>query len=204
MFLKPRHKRTRSSHKRGETTAVGSAARRAQTRFAITFVVVATGLFGLYAFPYRDAGLSETWFQRYLSGYARLAGGVLALFDPAVTVAGNAINGRYALRIVKTCDAMEANLLFLAAISAYPARWLHKLMAAGLGLATLVAINVLRICSLYFIGLRWPARFDFFHTELWPLLLVATTAGLFAVWVSWLTRRSASHAPAPSPLSAIS
>jgi exosortase H (IPTLxxWG-CTERM-specific) len=148
-----------------------------QLRFVLTFVAAAAVLFSLYSFPYAENGISETWFQGYLRAYARLAGSILSIFDGQVDVAGTVIGGRYWLRIVKTCDAMEANLLFLAAVFAFPARWSRKAVAALLGIVVLVGVNVIRICSLYFIGLYLPARFELFHAELWPLLLIVFSLG---------------------------
>jgi exosortase H (IPTLxxWG-CTERM-specific) len=193
---RPRARRVRG--KRGAGVGVASPdtdrqpafsqVRRGQLRFALTFVVVAGVLFAAYAFPYAENGISERWFETYLRWYARLAGGVLGIFDGRVEVAGAVITGRYSLRIVKTCDAMEANLLFIAAIVAFPARWSKKLVAGAVGLVLLVAVNIVRICSLYFIGIYAAPRFELFHFEIWPLLLVAAAAAEFALLATWMQR----------------
>lgn len=166
-------------------------------RFALTFAALAVVLFAAYAFPYRDFGISEGWLQAYLHAYARVAGGILHIFDPRVVVDGNVVTGRTALSIVKTCDAMDANLLFLAAVLAFPAgqgaaahRWRRKLLAALAGIIAISALNVIRICSLYVIGAHFPSAFELFHVELWPLLLIVAAAGLFAVAARYLSRTS--------------
>ena len=171
---------------------------RPSLRFALTFAGLAALLFAAYAFPYREHGISEGWLHGYLRGYARVAGGILSLFDSRVAVEGNVVTGRYALSIVKTCDAMEANLLFLAAVLAFPAapspakrRWPRKLIAALVGMAAISTLNVARICSLYAVGVYFPAAFELFHVELWPLLLIATAAALFAAAARWLSRAPA-------------
>ena len=172
--------------------------RRAELRFVLTFLVVAGVLFSLYSFPYAETGLSEAWFQGYLRAYARVAGSILSLFDRQVDVAGTIIGGRYSLRIVKTCDAMEANLLFLAGVVAFPARWSRKVVAALVGIAVLVGVNVFRICSLYFIGLYLPSRFELFHAELWPLLLIVVAIVDFVAVAVWTTRGGISARGAPA------
>lgn len=158
------------------------------------------GLFlAAYAFPYAELGISERWFQGYLAAYARLAGGVLSLLGEGVRVTGTLIEGRYPLRIVKTCDAMEANLLFLAAVLAFPVPpggWKKKLAAIAIGLTILVATNVARICTLYFIGVHAPSAFELFHAELWPLLLIAIAVAAFVAYTAWLRRQPA---PVPAP-----
>src|SRR5690242_923683 len=87
-------------------------------RFAIRFASVAAFGFGLYCFPYASDGAAEEFFRAYLSLYARIAGAVLSLFEPGVTVVGAVIVGRASLEIVKNCDAMEVIILFGAALFA--------------------------------------------------------------------------------------
>lgn len=169
-----------------ENEAVSKSERRAQLRFALTFIVVAGVLFSLYSFPYRPDGTAERWFHKYLAAYAHLAGAVLSVFDRAVRVNGTVIDGRFSLNIVKSCDAMEANLLFVAAIFAWPARWRRKLTAAVLGVIALVGVNVIRICTLYAIGVHFPTAFEFFHIEFWPLLIIAVAMAEFVGFTVWM------------------
>jgi exosortase/archaeosortase family protein len=156
--------------------------------------VLSALLFTVYAFPYAEVGLSERWFRVYLSGYARVAGAVLSLFGARVEIRDNVIQGACSLRIVKTCDAMEANILFAAAVLAFPSAWNRKLLGAGTGLAILVVLNVARICTLYAVGARFPAAFDFLHEEMWPFAMTAIAATMFFLWAAW-TRRRESSAP---------
>jgi exosortase H (IPTLxxWG-CTERM-specific) len=160
-----------------------------RVRFAIGFVLIAGVLFAVYTFPYAESGVSETFFTSYLSAYARLAGHVLAPFDPSIVVRGQDIVGRYSLRIVKNCDAMEVNILFVSAVLAFPLPLRHRVIGVCLGIPALVAVNVLRICALYFIGLRSPETFEFFHLEVWPFVLVATGVGAFLAWAEWARGR---------------
>ena len=164
------------------------SARAAQRGFVLRFILIAAVLFALYSFPYAENGLSERWFDAYLSGYARIAGDVFAIFERGVIVTQNVIAGRFSLRIVKSCDAMEVNLLFCTAVLAYPARVLQKFAAVSLGLTTLVAVNVLRICCLYFAGVFLPSWFELLHFEVWPLLLVVYASALFFGWIVWVRR----------------
>lgn len=167
---------------------------RAELRFALAFGAISAVLLGVYAFPYQELGLSEAWFNGYLSGYARLVGSVLGCVDAGVHVDGTLITGRYSLRIVKTCDAMEANALFSAAVLALGGPWLKKLGALVLGLGALVAANVLRIATLYYAGALAPGTFRVLHEEVWPLVLVAFAGGAFLVAASWI-RRGVALAP---------
>jgi exosortase H (IPTLxxWG-CTERM-specific) len=182
-----------------ETAREDTTLRRSQIRFAVIFLIVAAVLFVAYSFPYQENGISERWFQRYLSAYARLAGFVLGFFDRQVSVAGNVISGHMSLKIVKSCDAMEANLLFVAAVAAWPARWHRKLVAGAVGLVVLVVVNVVRICSLYFVGARFPAAFEFLHIDLWPFLIIVVAIAQFVGWAVWMQRVPAVKAAPVGP-----
>jgi exosortase/archaeosortase family protein len=143
-------------------------------------------LFAIYCFPYAESGLAEAFFRAYLNGYASLIGRLLGLVEPAVQVIDNRIIGRTSLQIVKSCDAMEANILFAAALFAFPGARTRKLLALGSGLAVIAALNVLRIGSLYFVALHLPGSFELFHLELWPLVMIAATLVLSLSCAVWM------------------
>lgn len=162
-------------------------------RFAFGFFAIAGLLFAAYAFPYKENGISEAAFERYLELYTQAAGAVLRIIEPHVVVQGTEIVGRFPLRIVKNCDAIEINILFMAATLAFPAPWKRRLVGVLVGLPVLVMLNILRICTLYFIGIHAPSSFETFHLEIWPLLMVGATTLVFLVYVHWAQRRSAAH-----------
>ena len=172
-----------------------------QLRFALRFAAVAAALFSIYAYPYPEHGRAERWFGSYLHAYARLGGAVISVFDRTATVTGNVIAGRFSLSIVKTCDAMEANLLFIAAVVAFPGRWTRRLVAAAAGVAALVVLNVTRICSLYFVGVHAPSAFELLHIEIWPLLLVVAAAIDFGLCAWWMARPSRARLLDGAPVS---
>ena len=59
-------------------------------------------------------------------------------------------------------------------------------MGAGL----LFGINVMRIVSLYYVGVYRPAWFDWLHSEVWPLGLVGIAVGAFIMWTRWAAAAS--------------
>jgi len=161
---------------------------RFELRFALTFAAIAALLFTIYAFPFELFGATHDWLHGYLAAYARLAGGVLGLVERGLVVDDTYIQGRFALQIVRNCDAADVNILFTSALVAFPASFRAKapLLLAGVG--ALIAANVLRICSLYYVGVFLPDRFKLIHEEVWPLLLVMFTVGVFLTCVRRLER----------------
>jgi exosortase/archaeosortase family protein len=121
-----------------------------------------------------------------LAAYARLAGGVLSLFEPGIVIVGARIEGRFPMEIVRNCDAIEINILFASAVLAFPAPWRRRALALFSGLAALVLLNVLRICVLYFIGVYAPSRFAVAHEQVLPLVLVLAAALAFLACANYL------------------
>jgi exosortase/archaeosortase family protein len=154
--------------------------------FTIKFALIAAAGFALYCFPYAPDGGVAAFFDAYLSAYARVAAAVLSLFEPGVHVAGPVIVGRSSMAIVKNCDAMEVIILFSAALVAAGGPWRRAAVALALGVAVLVVLNLLRICSLYFFSVHVPGAFETIHLEVWPLMLVAFAVVQFVVCARWV------------------
>lgn len=171
-------------------TAASTLVPRLGVRFVLSYALIAGAAFTLYAFPFELFGAQRDWLAGYLRGYARLAGGVLGLFDSSVQVSGARIDGRYPLEIVRNCDAIEVNILFASAVLAFPAPFARRGPVLVVGLALLVALNVARICALYFVGVHYPGWFRVAHEEVLPLVLIAATALSFSFATRYLDARS--------------
>jgi exosortase/archaeosortase family protein len=131
------------------------------------------------------------------SGYASIAGAVLHCFDRSVQVACQDTSGRYWLRIVKTCDAMDVQILMFSAVAALPLRLSRRLVAASIIVGVVFVVNVFRICSLYYIGIYLPSSFELVHIELWPALILIIGVVSFVV-VAGKARSAEASALAPS------
>src|SRR5215831_4561408 len=85
-----------------DTDLASRAAGRARLRFAVVFGVLGLGLLGIYHYPYADGPFSRVVIVSYFEAYARAAGAVIRLFDPAVTVSGIRSAGRFSMTIVRS------------------------------------------------------------------------------------------------------
>jgi exosortase/archaeosortase family protein len=169
---------------------------RAELRFVVTFAAIAGVLFALYSFPYAEGSAARRWSDGYLRAYAHMAGSVLSLFEHKVHVSGQDIIGRYSVRIVRGCDAIDAQILLVSAVVASSAySWRRRATGAVLGFLLVTVVNVARICSLYYIGALLPSYFDFFHHEFWPLLLIVVAIAAFIAWSRMgIARAGVAHA----------
>ena len=166
-------------------------AAREGAHFALRYALIAGGLLAIYAFPFELLGAQHDWLAGYLAAYAHLAGAVLGLFESGIVVVGAHIEGRFPMEIVRNCDAIEVNILFVSAVLAFPAGWRRRLLAVAVGLPVLVLLNVLRICALYAVGVHAPDLFAVAHEQLFPLLLVAAATLAFLCCARYLRAEQA-------------
>jgi exosortase/archaeosortase family protein len=160
-------------------------------RYPLVVAAIAAPLFALYAYPYADTSAMVASMQSYLAAYAKMVGAVISLFDPNITVNGNRIVGKiFSMSIVKTCDAMEVNILLAAALAGFPMPLRRRLVAVLAACVALVALNVLRLCVLYWLGVHTPAWFERAHQVLAPFAMVACALAIFLIATLGARRRA--------------
>lgn len=117
--------------------------------------------------------------------------GVISPFD-----AGAVSNGIYlydipstfAMSIEAGCNGIEASIVLLAAILAFPASWRVKLTGILLGLLSIHVLNILRIVSLFYIG-QWDMQlFEWAHLYIWQALIMLDVFVVFLVWLRYVIR----------------
>ena len=56
------------------------------------------------------------------------------------------------------------------------------------GGAVILALNLIRVMSLYLVGVHFPNAFNTVHEEIWSVLLVIATVCLTITWIGWARR----------------
>lgn len=165
------------------STAEARAAtlRSPASRFVVRFAAFALAGFVAYGFPYAPESAVSGWFESYLRTYAEVVAVVLSLFESNVVVHGTTLIGRTTIQVVRSCDAMDANVLLGSAILASEGARARKLFMLVLALLFVASLNVTRIVSLYFALVHYPSCFDALHLEVWPLILLSGAGAAFLV-----------------------
>jgi len=114
------------------------------------------------------------------------------LFDRDANARGNVLySGRtgFGVQIEAGCNGVEAMLVLLAGMLAYPAPLRWKLAGLSIGFVAIQSLNVVRIVSLYYLG-QWDAHwFEWAHLYLWQSLIMLDA---LVVWLLWIR-----NAPGP-------
>ncbi len=136
--------------------------------------------------PFFDRAL-----YRYLEGNAWLAQAILRGLGQPVHVSEITISSpQFTMAIRRGCDAVEPTWLVCAAMLSFPAPFLHKLRGMLAAALLLQVLNLVRIVTLYWIGLHLPAFFNSAHVEVWPTAFILVAIAFFVGW-----RESADRAP---------
>lgn len=122
--------------------------------------------------------------------YGFLAAVGSALGFPVLLEGTNLASGAFRVDVAPACSGAVPSMIYLAAVVAYPASWRTKLIGAGLGLAIIQGVNLLRVILLFLIGLFAPSLFHDIHVYVAQGLVVAVAV---ATWLFWAGRYV--HAP---------
>lgn len=151
-------------------------------RFLILFVVLLLGLFTVELLQPVQDHVVIPW----TALLAKISAGIAGFFDSNVISEGkvmrDAITG-HGVSIEAGCNGVEACLLLVAAVVAYPSSLRLKFWGIALGFLAIQSVNLLRIITLYYMADWDPKVFEFFHLYLWQALIMLD---VLVVWLVWL------------------
>ena len=155
---------------------------RPDTRFIILFLAILGTTFTVVAFR----PVNDNFVVPYTSLIAQVSGAVLRIFGESATVSGCLVSSpRFAVTIYNGCNGLVTSLIFVAGVLAFPTRPAAKLIGVVGGLLAIQVINLIRIVSLFYIGIFLPDLFNDAHIFIWQSLVIL--AGV-ALWVIWANR----------------
>lgn len=157
-------------------------------RFFLLFVVLLVALFA-----FRISNFAAEHLTIPFTGVlAHISGGLIQLFDFDVAAEGvviRSLSNGFAVAIAPGCDGIEAVIILVAAVLAFPAPWKHKLAGIAIGFLAIQSLNVVRIVSLFYLGQWSRVAFDWFHLYLWQALIVLDALAVWLIWLRYLPRR---------------
>ena len=162
-------------------------------RFLVVFVVLLAVAFAFELTPFVQAHVVTPWTDAVASASAAL----MRTFDATITTSGNVIASTaspFAVSIEAGCNGVEATLVLVAAIVAFPAPWPHRLRGIAAGVVAVQALNVLRVISLFYLGRYDRDVFEWAHLYVWQALIMLD---VLIVWVLWVRLVPSRREPPP-------
>jgi exosortase H (IPTLxxWG-CTERM-specific) len=152
--------------------------------------------------PVQDAVVSP-----WTGVLATVSAGLLRIFDGSIQATGALVRSAATSKgvlIEAGCNGVEACLILVAGVVAYPASVRMRLVGIGLGFLAIQVMNLLRVISLFFLVGYSEAMFNFVHLYVWQVLIVLDVLVVWLLWVREVARRKArNHGKADQGLPAI-
>ena len=118
------------------------------TRFVTIFILLLVALFTLEML----VPVQEHVILPFTELLARLSAAIILPFDDSAIAYGKILQFKdtgFAVSIEAGCNGVEATIVLIAAIVAFPANWRARLLAIGLGFIAIQVMNLARIISLF-------------------------------------------------------
>lgn len=167
-------------------------------RFLVLFLAIQAALFGLELTPF-----AQQWFVvPWTTALAHISTAIVTFFDPNVVAIGKVMrsttNG-FAVSIEAGCNGVEATIVLVAAILAFPSPWRSKAIGLAAGIVAVQGLNILRVISLFYLG-QWNFQvFEWAHLYVWQALIMLDVLIVWLVWVRTLPATGSDAPPPPAP-----
>jgi len=150
-------------------------------RFILRYaIILAVGFFVLALRPVNDHVVNP--YTTFVAHEAKVA---LNLFGEKATVRQQVLSSpRFSVVIYNGCNGLEAILIFASGVLAFPAPLGRKVIGLVLGFLAIQVANILRVVSLFYIGVFKPAWFSAAHVFVWQSIIIVLGVVLWLVWVN--------------------
>ena len=158
------------------------------TRFLLVFCGVLGSLFAIEML----STVQQAVIQPFTVLLANVSTAVIVPFDNTVIAQGRILRDAttgFAVSIEAGCNGVEATIVLVAGIVAFPASLRHKMIAILVGFLFVQALNIVRIVSLFYLGQWNYTVFEWFHLYLWPVLIMLDVLVVFAIYLQWLGKQ---------------
>lgn len=156
------------------------------SRFIIVFFLL---LMTLFSFELLTP-VQEQLILPFTGVLANISANLIQPFDSSVIAYGKVLqfgDSGFAVSIEAGCNGVEATIVLIAAVVAFPAPWKTRLAAILLGFIAIQSVNILRIISLFYLG-NWNLEiFTWVHLYLWPVLIMLDVLVVFILYLRHLS-----------------
>jgi exosortase H (IPTLxxWG-CTERM-specific) len=155
--------------------------------FLIRFMCYLVVLFVLELLQPAQAGVIIPFTQTI----AQLCAFLVHSWDDKVIFTGiELINSQtgFAVSIQAGCNGVEAAIVLISAILAFPAPWMVRFMGVVIGFVSVQLLNIVRIISLFYLGQWNYDAFNWAHLYIWQVLIMLDVLIIFLLWLHYTPR----------------
>ena len=157
-------------------------------RFIVVFVLVLVTLFTLEMLT----PVQQHVILPFTALLAQLSAAIVLPFDSSVVAYGKILqfgDSGFAVSIEAGCNGVEATIVLIAAMLAFPSPWRLKFIGIGAGFIAIQFMNLLRIITLFYLGQWNHTAFEWAHLYIWQALIMLDVLVVFLIWLRYLPRK---------------
>ncbi|MDY0251328.1 MAG: exosortase H [Pseudomonas sp.] len=154
-------------------------------RFLIFFTVILILLFTAELTQPVQNAIILPWTE----ALALTSASLITLFDSNVAAFGKILHSTtngFAVSIEAGCNGIEAAIVLIAAIFAFPAPWKNRILGIIAGLLALQSLNIIRVISLFYLGQWNQQAFEWAHLYIWQALIMLDALIVWLIWIRML------------------
>ena len=153
-----------------------------------TFVILIAVFFTMLTYPPIVDRVDFSWMlaqaSAWLSGLFLRGLGQVAGF-PVIVDGTNLASGDFRVDVSPACSGAVPAMIYVSAVCAYPASRRAKMIGAAIGIGVIGGVNLIRVVTLFLIGLFYNEYFHDTHVYVAQALVVAIAV---ATWLFWAGR----------------
>ncbi len=100
----------------------------------------------------------------------------------------------FGYEIYYRCTGLLPAAFLAVGVFAFPTHLRPKLVGIAIGIPLVFSLNLLRLASLFYIGVWHPNLFDLAHTVIWESLLLLSIVGFWLWWMRQCHPNRSAHA----------
>ena len=132
----------------------------------------------------------------FTESIAAISAWLVTMFDTGVVSQGivlRDVDSGFAVAIQAGCNGVEATIVLIAAMIAFPSPWRWKLIGIAAGFVAIQAMNLLRIITLFYLGQWNTTAFEWAHLYIWQALIMLDVLIVFLIWLRYLPSKQVSE-----------
>lgn len=157
-------------------------------RFFLLFLAFQALLFTFELTPWGQAWVV----QPFTVLLADISGTLIALTGRDISTHGVVIydqGAAFAVEIAAGCNGVEAMILLIAGVLAFRSPWYYKGIGLLAGILGIQLLNLVRIISLFFLGMWNETAFEWAHLYVWQALIMLDALLIWLVWIYKMPRK---------------
>ncbi len=117
---------------------------------------------------------------------------LMNIFGAGSKVTENTLStSKFSINVVDGCNGIYATAILISGVIAYPASLRHKFYGIIFGFTAVFLVNLVRVISLFYMGLQFPDIFQEVHVYVWQPIIILWAIIVWNFWSKKIEEKTA-------------